>query len=568
MATLPPRAQDHQPVIVTFVWPSSSQYTGGVVVLYRMANALARRGAEVQFVHGPKTPWRVANVGEITWFDFDPAISHFVVDDVDDPSIPNSDVVMIPSAPARFGLPVSVIQGHRMVNPEWERANYRFRGLKVVVARWLAELGEEYGVPVEQMVHVPCGIEHDLFRVIVPLDRRPVDVAVLYNRHPSKAWTVARDALERVRIVRPELSVQVFGLADPAHDVPDWMQFAIADDRRVLAEEIFNCSKVLLQASWHEGFGLSAVEGMASGCALVTTDNGGSRDYATDRSTALVCDRGDAVGLAAAVVELLENDDLRHRIAAEGIARAGEFTSETSGDRLYRSLADYVADPGRFQAPLGPDRVQDPTVPEGWHLEELDLSASDETVDDGPRGVRVSAVRAHSPGSPREEELVWNIVWTGAVFDRLKYFVASQIAQSKSRFRFVVNGCEPGEVDKMEEFRAKHPDRVVEVMHVFDDMKAHGQALDVVLDSRDDGPCFCLIDPDIKASAPFVGDLLALLPGRGAVTSGKEIWSRDSVLPDGHPGVAGEFFIGSDGFVYGSPHLAIYDRRALLEVRD
>src|SRR5699024_8142097 len=71
------------------------------------------------------------------------------------------------------------------------------------------------------------------------------------------------------------------------------------------------------------------------------------------------------------------------------------------------------------------------------------------------------------------------------------------------------------------------------------------------------------IDPDIKATGPFAGELLELLPGHGAVTSGKEIWNRDSTLPEGHPGVAGEFFFGPDGFVYGSPHLAIYDRAAL-----
>lgn len=163
----------------------------------------------------------------------------------------------------------------------------------------------------------------------------------------------------------------------------------------------------------------------------------------------------------------------------------------------------------------------------------------------------------------REEDVVWNIVWTGDVFDRLRYFVASQMANSRSRFRFVANGCPPAELDKMEAFRARHPERVVEVLHVFDDMKAHGQALDAVRAIRDDGPWFGLIDPDIKATAPFVGDLLSTLPDGGAITSGKEVWSRDSFLPDGHPGLAGEFFFDRDGFVFGSPHLAIYDRASL-----
>jgi hypothetical protein len=52
------------------------------------------------------------------------------------------------------------------------------------------------------------------------------------------------------------------------------------------------------------------------------------------------------------------------------------------------------------------------------------------------------------------------------------------------------------------------------------------------------------------------------------VTSGKEVWSDDNLLPENHPGVAGEFFFDRQGFVFGSPHLAIYDRIALDETSD
>ena len=45
-----------------------------------------------------------------------------------------------------------------------------------------------------------------------------------------------------------------------------------------------------------------------------------------------------------------------------------------------------------------------------------------------------------------DEEFVFNIVWTGKVFTYLRYFVASQIAQSEARFRFVVNGCPPEKI--------------------------------------------------------------------------------------------------------------------------
>jgi hypothetical protein len=160
---------------------------------------------------------------------------------------------------------------------------------------------------------------------------------------------------------------------------------------------------------------------------------------------------------------------------------------------------------------------------------------------------------------------VFNVVWTGSVFTYLRYFAASQIAQSDAKFRFVANSCPPDQVELMERFAERHP-QVVDVLDVSSDMVAHGVALDRVRALRDDGEFFCLIDPDIKAKSPYVPEFARILAdGAGVVTSGTEVWSDDNMIPEGHPGVAGEFFFDRDGFVFGSPHLAIYERAALDE---
>jgi hypothetical protein len=167
---------------------------------------------------------------------------------------------------------------------------------------------------------------------------------------------------------------------------------------------------------------------------------------------------------------------------------------------------------------------------------------------------------------PEDDALVFNVVWTGTVFTYLRFFVASQIAQSRARFRFVVNGCPPEQVALMNDFARRHAERVVEVLDVSDTMVAHGVALDRVRAQRDDGPWFCFIDPDIKSKSEFVPEFAALLAaGNAAVTSGKEVWSDDNFIPVDHPGVAGEFFFDRAGFVFGSPHLALYDRAVLDE---
>ena len=163
-----------------------------------------------------------------------------------------------------------------------------------------------------------------------------------------------------------------------------------------------------------------------------------------------------------------------------------------------------------------------------------------------------------------ERDLVFNVVWTGTVFDLLEPFVASQVAQSSARFRFVANACPSEQIEAMERFAARHPGRVVEVLEVSTDrMIRHGDALDAVIEARDDGPYFAFIDPDIIARGPFLPPFLDLLVEHHAVTSGKEVWSDHNVRPADHPGVNGEYFFDQDGYVFGSPHFAIYRRASL-----
>jgi len=167
------------------------------------------------------------------------------------------------------------------------------------------------------------------------------------------------------------------------------------------------------------------------------------------------------------------------------------------------------------------------------------------------------------------DDLVFNVVWTGTVFDHLRSFVASQMAHSGARFRFVANACPAEQIAAMESFAADHPGRVVEVLEVSTDtMVRHGDALDAVLKSRDDGPYFAFIDPDIIARSAFLERFMDVLATADAVTSGKEVWSDHNVRPVDHPGVNGEYFFDDDGFTFGSPHLAIYRRLPLLQTME
>jgi hypothetical protein len=163
-----------------------------------------------------------------------------------------------------------------------------------------------------------------------------------------------------------------------------------------------------------------------------------------------------------------------------------------------------------------------------------------------------------------ESDFVFNIVWTGSVFPYLRSFVASQLRHTDAQFRFVANGCPDDQVALMEEFAAARPDRVIEVFVSSPSMERHGTALDTVLEARDDRGFFCFADPDILAEGPYVAEFGdALEDGCAGVTSGKGVWTDDVTVPPGHPGVPGECFYSQDGYLFGSPHFAMYRRAPL-----
>lgn len=168
----------------------------------------------------------------------------------------------------------------------------------------------------------------------------------------------------------------------------------------------------------------------------------------------------------------------------------------------------------------------------------------------------------------REDEFVFNIVLTGNTFRYLHFFVNSLIHESEARYRLLLNAVSDESQPLIQEFSAAHPKQVIEVFEVTrDDMVGHGKALDAVYGARDDGDYFCFVDPDIKANGPFIPEFGDLLIDHVAVSSGKEVWTDDNVVPSDHPGLGGRHFYDSSGFVYGCPHLAMYHREPLEETR-
>jgi glycosyltransferase involved in cell wall biosynthesis len=162
--------------------------------------------------------------------------------------------------------------------------------------------------------------------------------------HHDYAWKGVREGLEAIAAVKvnhPEVLLVGFGVKRPREALPyDEFHENLPQDRLAW---LYSRCPIYLCPSWDEGLGMPPMEAMACGAALVTFDNGGSRDYAKDGETALVAPRRDVAALAACLERAVEDRALRERIALHGQAFV---TSRFDWDRATARLEEIIRTAG------------------------------------------------------------------------------------------------------------------------------------------------------------------------------------------------------------------------------
>jgi len=342
---------------LNFLVPSSRIPVGGIAILYEFGQALAARGHAVRLMHhdlfGSDC---VTSEREIDWFDFDGSteLLFYPHPPVDLDTLPHADIFLggpLDGTHPELGLPVTFVQGWNMYPSEQEVANYRKPCPKLCVASWLVRVGRELGVHEAELIHTPLGLDHRVFRSPRPISQRPPQVTYCHNEHRKKGSALARDTLEIVREAHPDVALRSFGTQRPEWELPDWLDFEVLPDTETLVDDLYGNSRVFVCASEVEGFGLTSLEAMATGAALVTTANGGSEDYADHERTALVADAHEPEVLAELVGRLLDDEAECAALADAGMAKASEFTWKGAAAHMEAVFEAYLADPTAYGRP-------------------------------------------------------------------------------------------------------------------------------------------------------------------------------------------------------------------------
>ena len=338
--------------------PNFNHPIGGYKVHYTLANELARRGNHVTVMHllctsSPSVTDRVKLLRDrafhrsaqsrITWHPFEASVRFQRIRNAN--RIPARDLVIltgwqtVPNVKNARAAHVQVVYDlehwHEAdeLARESMRAAFSMPGVTRVatskaVARMLGEVGASHsGI-------FPPGVDSPLNRPANAVQRAGMVLFPLRHGN-SKGGDVAVAAASLIHAMVPEVEIVAFGTAAPPAGSSIDFRGLVSDQQ---LQQLLGRAAVFFVASRAEGFGLPALEAMAAGCCVVTTNNGGSEEYAIDRQNCLVVPPGDPHALAAAVVELLQDDSLRERVAWEGAVTAqGHSSSEA-----FKALAEHI----------------------------------------------------------------------------------------------------------------------------------------------------------------------------------------------------------------------------------
>jgi glycosyltransferase involved in cell wall biosynthesis len=164
------------------------------------------------------------------------------------------------------------------------------------------------------------GADLDTFRPLPDSARRDDMLLALGRTSPLKNLRLTLAAWRRLPHPRPELCL--FGSEPELAREPGIRYVTAPSDLEV--NELLNQSTAFLQTSTHEGFCLTILEAMATGCPVVCTDADGNRDFCVNGQNCLMPEPHPGA-VATDVSRLLANPALRSRLGQTGIATASDY---------------------------------------------------------------------------------------------------------------------------------------------------------------------------------------------------------------------------------------------------
>jgi len=209
------------------------------------------------------------------------------------------------------------------------------------------------GVPMSKVEVIPNGVDVLKFSNANPtkIDGIPEDAAVVgmvARMAPPKDYRTFIHSAKLVQNKFPHVHFVAIGDGPERRQNEDLVKLTGVSAFHFLGTRsdvysLLRRMKINVLSTRDEGFGITLIESMASGCAVVASDIPPVRFVLDNGKCGRLVPPGDVAALAQSIITLLEDDSLRTRLVSAGKERVKEFSSQRMTERYINLYAKLVA---------------------------------------------------------------------------------------------------------------------------------------------------------------------------------------------------------------------------------
>lgn len=205
---------------------------------------------------------------------------------------------------------------------------------KIVISKWLLQKLKSIG---ERAEYIPNFLDLNIWHHVTKKNSNPT-VSMLWHENSRKGSKIGLEVIFELKRSIPDLEAILFGTSERPSLLPKWIGYFQNASEEELREKIYSQSDVYIMTSEFEGWGLTAMEAMAVGTAVVSTANGGIDEFSLEDKTVKKVSVGNFVEMKNAVFDLLIDKESRKRQEMAAIQMIKQFSLEESGQHFEKFL--------------------------------------------------------------------------------------------------------------------------------------------------------------------------------------------------------------------------------------
>ena len=206
----------------------------------------------------------------------------------------------------------------------------------IVVSSWLEKLVDDHSD--EKSVLIKNPIDLTIYRPIIPIQQRNKhSIGLLYHSGEHKGLKYSIAALRKLKELYPDLKVYMFGTSEPQEEIPGLVKF-VKDASQKETVDLYNKVSVFMCSTINEGYGLTAMEAMACGAAVASSDYEGIHEYGVDGVNCLLSPLRDVDAMVDNVSKLFDDDNFRYLIANQGVVSLKAFDWEVAFNKFKNEI--------------------------------------------------------------------------------------------------------------------------------------------------------------------------------------------------------------------------------------